>query len=109
MEMHMNIGEINNVPAPSNGTETSHESALSWSPDSLNRLRKAVYQFLVDQGDHGATDQEIQEALALPNQTECPRRWELVKGGLVENSGKRRRTLSQRSAVVWTAIKPQEA
>ncbi len=105
----MDINEIFNIPAPSNGTETSHYSALSWKPDELNRLRRLVYDFILEHGEHGATDQEVQRALELPSQTECPRRWELVKGGLVENSGKRRRTLSKRSAVVWTAIKTEGA
>ena len=102
------MDKLINMPAPSNGTETSHLSALSWTPDSLNRLRRAVYDYILDQGEQGATDQEVQRALELPSQTECPRRWELVKGGLVKNSGKRRRTQSQRSAVVWMAINHKE-
>ncbi len=105
----MDINDIFNMPAPTNGTETSHLSAVSWKPDELNRLRRLVYEFLVERGEHGATDQEVQQSLNLPSQTECPRRWELVKGGLVENSGRRRRTLSQRSAIVWTAIQPEDA
>ena len=105
----MDINDIFNIPAPTNGTETSHLGAIAWNPDDLNRLRRLVYEFILERGEHGATDQEVQRALDLPSQTECPRRWELVKGGLVENSGQRRRTMSQRSAVVWTAIKPKEA
>ena len=52
-------------------------------------------------GEHGATDQEIQDALQLPSNTEIPRRWELVNAGAVVASGRKRKTRSNRPATVW--------
>ena len=95
-------------PAPHNGSPTSVEAANSWAPENLNRLRKATWDYLVERGEYGATDQEMQAYLDLPNQSQTPRRWELVRAGLVMNSGRRRKTLSGRSAIVWVITPTEE-
>lgn len=51
----------------------------------------------------GATDEQIQDELAMPSSTERPRRVELVKGGVVVDSGRTRPTRSGRQATVWAA------
>jgi len=51
----------------------------------------------------GLTDEQIQDALAMPASTERPRRVELVELKLVKDSGRTARTRSGRSAVVWIA------
>lgn len=64
-------------------------------------LRGEVLALLVERGDHGATDEETQLALGLASNTQIPRRWELVKLGLVVASGRRRPTRSGCPATVW--------
>lgn len=64
-------------------------------------LRAAVLAMLRERGDHGATDQEIQDALNLPSNTQIPRRWELVNAGAVVASGRKRPTRSNCPATVW--------
>ncbi len=64
-------------------------------------LRAAVLALLRERGEHGATDQEIQDALQLPSNTEIPRRWELVNAGAVVASGRKRKTRSNCPATVW--------
>jgi hypothetical protein len=64
-------------------------------------LRAAVLDLLRERGEHGATDQEIQDALQLPSNTEIPRRWELVNAGAVVASGRKRKTRSNCPATVW--------
>jgi len=49
----------------------------------------------------GATDEEIQTWLGMNPSTQRPRRVELVKKGLVVDSGKTRQTRSGRKATVW--------
>lgn len=49
------------------------------------------------------TDEEMQERLPMPPNTQRPRRLELVAGGLVEDSGTTRPTRSGRQATVWRA------
>jgi predicted transcriptional regulator len=49
----------------------------------------------------GMTDDEIQRALKLDGNTERPRRCELVKAGLLTDSGRARLTRSGRRATVW--------
>lgn len=66
-------------------------------------LRAAVLAMLRERGEHGATDQEIQDALQLPSNTEIPRRWELVNAGAVVASGQKRKTRSNCPATVWIA------
>jgi hypothetical protein len=49
----------------------------------------------------GMTDEEIQDELAMNANAQRPRRLELVEQGWVEDSGKRRKTVSGLDAIVW--------
>lgn len=49
----------------------------------------------------GLTDEQIQWQLDMPANTQRPRRVELVKAGLVKDSGKTRLTEGGDLAVVW--------
>lgn len=79
---------------------TSREAALSMV-GAAKRQRPDVLAFLIERGDAGATDAEIEDALGMRHQSASPRRGELVAAGLVVDSGKRRPTPSGRRAIVW--------
>jgi hypothetical protein len=64
-------------------------------------LRARVLAFIVEQGPHGATDDEGEAVLGIKPQTYTPRRGELVRLRLVVDSGRRRNTASGRPAAVW--------
>ena len=64
-------------------------------------LRARVLAFIVEQGPHGAIDDEGEAVLGIKPQTYTPRRGELVALGLVVDSGRRRNTASGRPAAVW--------
>lgn len=81
-------------------SDTSREAAREIRPTAEN-LRWAVLTFLESRGSQGATDEEIQEALAMPGSTERPRRVELQQANRCHDSGEVRKTRSGRSAVVW--------
>lgn len=81
---------------------TSADAATEIQPRT-ETLRRAVLAFLQQRGDEGASDEEIQEALAMNPSTQRPRRIELVTMGLVRDSGRTRPTRSGRAAVVWVA------
>ncbi len=66
-------------------------------------LRSSVLAFIVEQGPHGATDDEGEAALGVKPQTYTPRRGELVALRQVVDSGRRRNTASGRPAAVWVA------
>jgi len=91
-----------NAPFPANAPETSAQAAGAIEKDST-RLRRLVMGHIMACGEAGATDEEIQMALALSGNTERPRRWELEKLEQIRDSGKRRKTASGRNAVVWVA------
>lgn len=67
-------------------------------------LRARVLAFIVEQGPHGATDDEGEAVLGIKPQTYTPRRGELVALGLVVDSGRRRNTASGRPAAVWVTL-----
>jgi hypothetical protein len=90
-------------PARKNAPETSRIAAGRIAGHA-GPLRAAVLAMLLDRGEHGATDQEIQDALNLTSDTEVPRRWELAKAGAVVASGRNRKTRSNRPATVWIAV-----
>ncbi len=49
----------------------------------------------------GMTDEELQDELVMNANAQRPRRLELVEQGWVEDSGKRRKTMSGLDAIVW--------
>lgn len=81
-------------------SETSQAAAISIAPDA-NNLRAAVLRYIAGRGDDGATDEEVQDALEMNPSTQRPRRVELVRMGVVEDSGRRRKTKGGRQATVW--------
>ena len=89
--------------APHCGRDTSIAAADSLT-QALPALQRAVLTFVRAQGETGATDYEIEQGLSLAHQTASARRNELEDGGFVRDSGKRRRTGSNRMAIVWVAL-----
>ena len=87
---------------PNAPNETSAVAAMRMA-EGGPLLRAAVLAFLASRGERGATDQETQDALGLSSDTQVPRRWELVKSGMVGATARRRPTRSGRGATVWVA------
>lgn len=97
------------IPPYQRHSETSRLAALSKVADAKGEQAR-VYRWLRSMGEAGATDQEIQRALGIPESTERPRRVELVRLGLVvQRDGLTRATRSGRSAAVWIACRCDEA
>ena len=85
-----------------NGTATSCEAAASVF-NVAGRQRALLIAYYRARGPAGATDDEAQQALDMPGNTQRPRRRELQRAGLVRDSGRRQRTRSGRPAVIWIA------
>lgn len=81
---------------------TSREAAKAIEPRAAT-LRRLVLDYLRGQGEQGATDLEMQEALGMDGNTQRPRRVELLTAGLIRDSGCTRATRHGRQAVVWIA------
>ena len=88
-------------------SETSREAAkaIEGSGASLRAQLLAFLRLEASQGWDGWTDEELQRVLPMNPSTERPRRIELVRLGLVEDSGEKRRTASGRLATVWRAVR----
>lgn len=65
--------------------------------------RGRVLGFLRERGEYGATDEEMQIALAMNPSTQRPRRIELLKSGWIYATDASRRTRSGSPARVWRA------
>jgi len=89
-------------PPAQQHSETSVAAAEAIAPVAAT-LRRMVYDAIAAAGVVGLTDEEMLAAVGLPPSSGRPRRIELVRAGLVVDSGKTRRTRSGRSAVVWLA------
>lgn len=96
------FGGTDNLPVPHNGSPTSREAAQRIAPTAKS-IRAAVLKHIVMCGPRGCTDEECQRALSLRVQTQTARRNELMRQGLVRDSGQRRLTSSGRRATVWVA------
>jgi len=81
--------------------DTSRRTAVRLaSSDAPRKQRDKVYKCIVDAGRDGITDQEIQQQLGLPGDSERPRRIELFKAGLIKGSGSR--VIGIRASTIWT-------
>lgn len=63
--------------------------------------RRLVLTLIQLSGERGMTDNELQDESGIAGSAQRPRRIELVKAGLVKDSGRTRATKSGRQAVVW--------
>ena len=89
--------------------ETSHAAAASMTSDKLAAQRALVYDALKRHGPMTDTDILRTVQLYFDKRHESPsglrtRRSELVRMGLVEDTGGRMRLDSGRKAIVWRAI-----
>lgn len=99
------------VPAPYRG----EPPAVAHSPTSLAAAEKIKKQIgplhrtvlcFLEMNPDGATDEEMQQHLDMPANTQRPRRRELYLMGRIIDSGETRRTQSGRAAVVWILAAP---
>ena len=82
------------------GRDTEQAAALAALPRSgTNRMRALAALALA--GVDGLTDHELADATSIYLYSVAPRRVELVKGGWVVDSGRRRETPNGSPAVVW--------
>jgi len=87
------------LPPAQAHSETSVAAAAVIKPH-VNELQKRILNRLHFVGSRGCTDEELQVEFTNAN-TERPRRIELVRMGLVKDSGRTRETSSGRKATVW--------
>ena len=85
------------------GTDFTRREAYDRIETHAATLRQRVYLAIIEAGGSGCTDYELQERLIMPGNTERPRRIELLKQGLIRDSGRTRESSSGRRAVVWIA------
>jgi hypothetical protein len=84
------------------GSKTSLEAAIEAEPNAGTQRRRVLD--VLRTFPIGLTDHELQDMLDMNPSTQRPRRVELVKAGLVKDSGHFRLTPSGRRAVVWVAV-----
>lgn len=89
-------------PPSQSHSGTSIRAAVEILPQT-ETLRRRVLDHLKACPNEGCTDEEIQIETGIDANTERPRRVELVRMGLVVDSGKTRQTKSGRWAAVWIA------
>jgi len=81
-------------------SETSQAAARAIDPYAVG-LRAQVYFAIARAGADGLTDLEVEAKTGLAGSTVRPRRVELVRLGLVHDSGRTRKTKSGREATIW--------
>lgn len=99
-------GDSDPLP-PHSDPDTSRAAAVSVKESSVQQRANVLAHFH-QVGPHGATCDEVEQALRLPHQSASARIWEL-RGldrkrdlpTLLYDTGTRRKTLSGRTAVVW--------
>jgi hypothetical protein len=82
-------------------SDTSREAAEHVAP-RFGRITQIVYQQFIAAGHAGLTDEEGAIKLGMTGNSYRPCRVDLMDRGLVHDSGRRRKTIAGRNAVVWT-------
>lgn len=90
------------VPPPTNASVTRRAASVAIRPHVAGQRAK-ILRVLHELGDAGATDAELQSLLNMRGDSERPRRIELVRDGLVLDSGRVRLSPAGRVAIVWIA------
>lgn len=84
---------------------TSKAAALKNAPRAGTQRERVLLCFKSANGV-GFTDQQLQAQTKLPHNVESARRYELVEGGWLEDSGERQPTRSGNPSIVW-ALTPK--
>jgi hypothetical protein len=79
---------------------TSKAAARGLTPSKVDQDRQSIL-FALQLYPDGLTDDGLQQITHLPGDSERPRRISLQKDGLIRDSGRKERTRSGKSAVVW--------
>ncbi len=103
--MNRDPNQIGIFDAPTSAPYQSHSETSKEAADKIvphiNRCHRKILEHLENVGALGATDQELETATGMAGNTARPRRIELLKLGLIRDSGKTRETFSGRKATVW--------
>lgn len=91
------------APSPRTAPETSRQAAASIQ-QATSQLARRVYHYLLEHGPQ--TCAQAEQDLQMTHQTCSARFNELMRKGLIQDTGQRRPTPSGRKAAVWQAIKP---
>jgi transcription initiation factor IIE alpha subunit len=90
----------NRVRVASNAQRTSLLAAEKALPRSGTKRRR-VYDYIVNRGLQGATDDEIQDALGIDGNTVRPTRGGLVEDGHIIDTGTTRKNKHGNECIVW--------
>ena len=94
-------GLVDRANPPFQGHSPTSRAAAQQIASPARSLKSRVHDFIARRGDSGCTDEEIQIALEMNPSTQRPRRVDLVRDGVGEDSGRQRKTRSGRNATVW--------
>lgn len=95
--------ERNGISIARKAQRTSVAAALKVLPKT-GSLRRKVYEYILNQGLRGATDQEIEKTLQIEGNTVRPTRISLVKDGYIMDTGTTRKNQHDNDCIVWRAV-----
>jgi hypothetical protein len=90
----------NTVVIARNAQRTSIAAAQKILPKT-GSLRRKVYEYILNQGLRGATDQEMEITLNIDGNTIRPTRISLVKDGFIMDTGTTRKNQHGNDCIVW--------
>ena len=100
--------QFDSLPAHQKHSPTSKAAAEAIKP-RIGPMHEKILRVLRMMDEwNGATDEQMQNALKMPANTQRPRRRELQLWGYIIDSGTTRPTQSGRQAVVWKLAEKAE-
>ena len=102
------VAGIGSDSYPSQGIESTSQSAYRSIDGVRGKLRRSVYEVIVrlaEAGQFGATGEEVEELAELGGNTVRPRLKELEADRFVRKGVRTRKTRSGRAAIVWEPVR----
>ncbi|HQX51557.1 MAG TPA: hypothetical protein PLY87_02685 [Planctomycetaceae bacterium] len=94
------------VPLTRRNTTLTSRAAAESVRSCGNSQAVRVWGFIDSQGEHGATDKEIQAGLQLDGNSERPRRVWLMRNGFVKPKGAPCVHVVRERSIVWVVARP---
>ena len=93
-----------------NHPDTSRRAAHKLAGEKVRKLRKEVLKVVQEAGGRGITAAEVTQVMDKDKNSTSPRVTELRQGGLIYDSGWRRKTPPVGSSIIWLAdgVEPGE-
>lgn len=103
-----NAGTMTQRPIPYHNRTLPSRAAAESARAFVRSQAVRISEYIASQGDHGASDKEIQKALSMDGNSQRPRRVWLRDNGYIQAKGEPEDIVLRDCSTVWVSVRPLE-